>query len=349
MKFDTSLSGLTSSAEESRLDGDTDLTRVAILTYEGLSAYEFSCALEIFALPRPELGEGYHCEALAVDGVKVVSTGGVEISVQRDISVLAEFGTVVVPGWPLSRRVVPDVLASQIRLVYANGGRLVSICSGSFLYASLGLLDGKVATTHWAYSDEFKARFPEVKYQGDVLYTEDQRLFTSAGSSAGLDLCLHIIRNDFGHTKANQVARRLVMSPHRAGGQAQFVEQPMLKQSDRFNDALNWALAHIDQVISIDDLAQQACLSRRSFDRQFRAATEMSPKQWLIQQRVKRAQELLESTALNIEQVAIQSGFDKAINLRHHFKSLINVSPSQYRLQFGLQSRELASDGVSYG
>jgi AraC family transcriptional activator FtrA len=312
-----------------------DLKRVAVLTYEGLPAYEFSCALEMFALPRPEIDNAYTCEALAVDGKTVISTGGISISVKRGVGRLDEFGTVVIPGWPIERRKIPAKLKQRLLALHAAGGRLISICSGAFLLAELGLLDGKQATTHWQYSDIFKQRFPLVNYLGDVLYTESDNLYTSAGSSAGLDLCLQIIRHDLGHNMANQVARRLVMPPHRSGGQAQYADPPISYQPSRLSDALQWGLANLSKDISVDQLADKACMSRRSFDRQFRSSMAISPKQWLIQLRIHYACELLESSELDIEQVAAESGFDKAINLRHHFKLHKGVSPSQYRSQFG--------------
>jgi len=313
-----------------------DLKRVAVLTFEGMAAYEFSCALEIFALPRPEIDHAYHCEALSIDNATVASTGGIQISVARNITALEEFGTVVVPGWPLSRNSVPDILKQSLLALHQQGGRLVSICSGAFLFAQVGLLDGKQATTHWRYAEAFKQRFPKVDYQGDVLYTEDERIFTSAGSSAGLDLCLHIVRKDLGYRKANKVARRLVMPPQRSGGQAQYVEAPVAAQHNHLSDTLAWAVSNIEHEITIDELAKRACVSRRSFDRQFRNNMDMSPKQWLIQKRIERASELLESTQLDIEQVAHQSGFDKAINLRHHFKIHKGIAPAQYRAEFGI-------------
>lgn len=315
-----------------------NLKNVAILTFEGMPAFEFSCALEIFALPRPEIQNAYTCEVLAVDDKSIASTGGVNISVSKDISALSEFGTIVVPGWPQDRKEIPSQLALGLKNLHANGGRLISICSGAFLFATLGLLDGKQATTHWRYSDSFKARFPKVNYQGDVLYTEDNNIYSSAGSTAGLDLCLHIVRQDLGYKKANKVARRLVMQPHRAGGQAQYIEAPILQDKpNRLSETLAWALSHLDQEILIDDLANRACVSRRSFDRQFRANMSMSPKQWLIQIRIARACEILESTGFDIEHVAQQAGFDKAINLRHHFKIQKGISPAQYRAQFAMQ------------
>lgn len=315
-----------------------DLKRIAILTYDNLSAYEFSCALEMFALTRPELNNAYTCEALAVDGKTVSSTGGVKISVERGFEKLDEFGTVVIPGWPVDRTDIPQQLSVSLRALHARGGRLIAICGGSFLLAELGLLDGKQATTHWQYSERFQQRFPKVDYQGDVLYTYSKQLFTSAGSSAGMDLCLHIVRHDFGHRIANKVARRLVMSPYRAGGQAQFVDLPINYQTTRLGDALNWALINLSKDISIDELAKQACMSRRSFDRQFRSTMAISPKQWLIQLRIHHACELLESSDYDIEQIANETGFDKAINLRHHFKLQKGVSPSQYRSQFGARA-----------
>jgi AraC family transcriptional activator FtrA len=210
----------------------------------------------------------------------------------------------------------------------------VSFCSGAFLLAELGLLDGRKATTHWRYAEFFKARFPSVHYVDDVLYVYDGKIGCSAGSAAALDLGIEIIRQDFGYKIANQVARRLVLSAHRQGGQSQFVETPVLQSPGQFAKALDWALKHLSEAIDVNNMAERANMSRRTFDRKFRSSLNQSPKEWLTTQRLNLAKELLEMETANVEKVASLCGFESAITFRHHFRKNIGVSPGQYRKQF---------------
>src|SRR5262249_47087272 len=218
--------------------------------------------------------------------------------------------------------------------------RIVSICSGVFVLAAAGLLDGKRATTHWRYTDLLRARYPSIQVEPDVLYVAEGRVFTSAGSAAGLDLCLHLVRLDYGADIANQVARRLVIAPHRDGGQAQFIAHPMPVQPGHgLGRATEWALAHLDRPIGVDDLAKAATLSPRTFSRRFQAEVGSTPHRWLIHQRVQAAQRQLEGSRFTIEEVANAVGFGTAQTLRLHFRRILRTSPTAYRRRFAATRR----------
>lgn len=308
--------------------------RVAILTYDGAAMFELGCAVELFALPRPEFASWYQTDVVTFSEGPLNVTGGLQLSAKR-ITSLSAYDMLVIPSWPTSGDNLDKHLATQIVQFSQAGKRLLSFCSGAFLLAELGLLDGRRAVTHWRYADTFKQRFPSVGYHEDVLYLYDGKLGCSAGSAAAMDLGIEVIRQDFGYQVANQVARRLVMSAHRKGGQSQFVEAPLLAVPNQFAEALDWAIQHIGAPIHIDSLARRANMSRRTFDRKFRSALNLAPKEWLVQQRLNRARQLIEDTQHSIEQIAEFSGFDNATTLRHHFRKQMKVSPRQYRDQFG--------------
>ncbi|ADT89137.1 helix-turn-helix domain-containing protein [Vibrio furnissii] len=309
------------------------MRRIAILTHAHCSLFELGCAVELFALPRPEIAHWYACDVVNLEGAPFESTAGVTIAA-KCVTSLSDYDTLVIPSWPTQGDPVPEVLAREVRAFAQAGKRLLSFCSGAFLLAELGLLDGRQATTHWRYAERFKARFAQVDYVDDVLYVWQDPIGCSAGSAAALDLGLAVIRHDFGYKVANQVARRLVMSAHRAGGQSQFVEAPMLAVPNQFAGALDWAQQHLTSPINVDQLAARANMSRRTFERKFRASFNLSPNEWLIQQKIERAKGLLEETTLPLERLAEQSGFDSVVTLRHHFRRLLGVSPKQYQQQF---------------
>lgn len=307
--------------------------QVAILAYDQLATFELGCAIELFALPRPEYRDWYQTDVVCLDSPPLRATGGIEIQA-RQIDSLAGYQTLVVPGWGAENKPISPQLAAAILQLHQRGGRIISLCSGAFLLAELGLFNSGQATTHWRYAKQFKQRFPDIEFVDDVLYLLDGQIGCSAGSAAGIDLGLEIIRQDYGYQIANQVARRLVLPTHRNGGQAQFVETPMVERHQHFAQTLDWALQQLDQTIDVDQLATHAHMSRRSFDRHFRAALGISPQQWLNQQRLARAQRYLEQQKNNMDWVANQCGFGSAINMRHHFRKTLGISPSQYRQQF---------------
>ena len=258
------------------------------------------------------------------------------------LSKLSQAGTIIIPGWKGIDVPPPHRLISRLREAYSSGARLVSICSGVFVLAATGLLNGRRATTHWRNADALRLKFPQIKVEPDVLYVDEGRLLTSAGSAAGIDLCLHIVRKDFGAEVANQVARRLVVPPHREGGQAQFIPEPMRKTPNSgLAPVLTWLESHFDQDhLSVDNLARRAAMSSRTFARQFRRQTGTTPHQWLTRLRLLAAQRRLEKSGDNIDEVAATVGWQSAATLRQHFNRQLQTSPTAYRRKFSTASRD---------
>ncbi len=314
---------------------------VVALAYDGLCAFEFACTAEVFGLPRPELGRGwYRFATCALGGRRIRGQYGASMSVDGGLELLAQAGTVMVPGWKGIHVPVPEAIIEALRSAHRRGARLLSICSGSFVLAATGLLDGRRATTHWRYSEALQRRYPHIRVDPDVLYVDEGQVLTSAGSAAGLDLCLHLIRRDFGARIANQVARRLVIPPHRDGGQAQFLDSPVdRRERGPLSVVLERLQRRIHQPLRITEIAGWAAMSERTFIRRFRATTGMTPGDWITHQRIGRAKDLLERSALAIDQVAAQCGFGTAMTMRHHFRKRIGLSPIEYRSRFS----ELAS------
>jgi transcriptional regulator GlxA family with amidase domain len=243
---------------------------------------------------------------------------------------------VVVPSWRDPHEPAPEALRQALRRAHANGARLVGLCLGTFVLADAGLLDGRPATTHWAALDAFARCHPRVRLEPDVLYVDDGELLTSAGTAAGIDCCLHLIRREHGAEVANRIARRLVVAPHRQGGQTQYIEQPLPADpgDDRLRAVLAWALEHLDQRLGVDELASRALMSRRTFTRRFRRATGASVGDWLAHQRLARAQRLLETTDRPLDHIAAEAGFGSAVSLRQRFGAALGTSPSAYRRSF---------------
>lgn len=311
---------------------------VVALAYDGLCTFEFGLAVEVFGLPRPEMGaDWYRFAVAAVEPGPLRATGGVRLLVDGGLELLEAAGTIVVPGWRGADRPVPPALAEALRRAAARGTRLLSICSGVFVLAAAGLLDGRRATTHWRYAALLAERFPAVAVDPAVLYVDEGDVLTSAGSAAGLDLCLHLVRRDFGVEAANRVARRLVVPAHRDGGQAQFIERPVPRMAAgaRIAPVLDQMMARLDQAQPLAALAQSAGMSLRSFLRHFRASTGLAPGEWLLRQRIERARGLLETSGSGVEQIALACGFGTAATLRHHFHRRIGLAPAEYRRRFG--------------
>lgn len=310
--------------------------RVAVLVYEGLSMFEFALVAEVFGLQRPEAGDDwYRFETASIDGKPVKTQYGGLLSPQGDVRLLRKAGTIVIPGWTGIADPVPAELVTVLQRAHRQGARLVSICSGAVVLAATKLLDGCRATTHWRYADVFRSRFPEVELDPDVLYVDNGQVLTSAGSAAGLDLCLHLVRRDFGSEMANLVARRLVIAPHREGGQAQFVPKPVVpRKRNALSPLLDRMRKSLDEQHSIAELASSVGMSERTFLRRFKAATGTSPNEWLTEARLQHARELLERTDLSIDLVAYRSGFGTAMTMRHHFRLRLQTSPLAYRKRF---------------
>jgi AraC family transcriptional activator FtrA len=310
---------------------------VAILAYDGLCTFEFGIAVEIFGLARPEFEFPWYAHRIvAVDQGPMRAMGGIQVLADGGMELLADARTIIIPGWRDRSAAVPEELIAALRQAHARGARLLSICSGVFVLAATGLLDGHGATTHWRYTTELAERFPNILVDPDVLYVDLGQLITSAGSAAGIDACLHLVARDFGTQVANAVARRLVMSPQRTGGQAQFIPTPVspTPRSD-LSRIMQWARERLHEPLEVRDLASEAAMSERTFLRRFTEASGQSPKTWLQHERLGRARELLESTDQNTEQIALRCGYRSVESFRVAFRSVVGVPPSVYRERFG--------------
>lgn len=308
--------------------------RVVALAYDGLCTFEFGVAVEIFGLPRPEMGERWYRFAVAaVDEGELRATGGIRLMTDGGMSLLSEADTIIVPGWRSIDSSVPPDLCQALVAAYARGCRIISICSGVFVLAAAGLLNGRQATTHWRYTDQLRARFPLIEVIDDVLYVGAEGVMTSAGSAAGIDLCLHLVREDFGIDAANIVARRLVVSPHRDGGQAQQIVRPVAKarESQRLGLLFDFLHQNLAANHTVASLAERAGMGSRTFLRRFEDATGKTPARWLLDERLLRATQHLTHSRLSVEQIAELCGFANASTLRHHFRQQYALSPLQYR------------------
>ncbi|GAA1856393.1 helix-turn-helix domain-containing protein [Myceligenerans crystallogenes] len=311
--------------------------RIAALVTEGMAPFELGAVVEVFGLPRPEVDGPWYALDVCSDRphTSLRMTGGFTLVAEHGLDVLEAADTVIVPAVVDPRTGPgPDVVAA-LRAAHANGARVVSICSGAFALAAAGLLDGREATTHWRYTELLAERFPAVKVRPDVLYVDQGDVLTSAGSAAGLDLCLHLVRTDHGPATANVVARRLVIPPHREGGQAQFIETPVAPAGprDSVGQAIAWALGHLAEPITVEDLARHAHMAPRTFARHFTRRTGTSPIRWLIVQRIQASLPLLEAGE-SVTRAASLVGFDSPVTFRHHFTRTINTSPAAYRRAF---------------
>jgi AraC family transcriptional activator FtrA len=309
---------------------------VVALVYDGLCTFEFSIAAEIFGLSRPEMGKGwYRFATCAIEPGRLQAHGGLLIEARFGLEIVSMADLIVMPGWKGIEVPVPARLLTRLRDAWHRGARLASICSGAFVLAATGLLDGRRATTHWRYADALQTAHSCVSVDSGVLYVDEDRLLTSAGSAAGIDLMLHIVRQDFGADAANSVARRLVTPPHRSGGQAQFIERPVpAVLRHELSPLLDRVRARVNEPWPLLRLARAAAMSERTFLRRFADATGNTPGAWLADIRIEFAQRLLERTVLSVEEVARQSGFGSVATLRHHFVRGKGVAPRDYRERF---------------
>jgi AraC family transcriptional regulator, transcriptional activator FtrA len=308
---------------------------VAVLVADGVALFEFGIVMEVFALLRPELGVPWYDPAVvSFDRSPLRATGGVQVMATHSVRRLASAGTIVIPGWCNYHAPIAPAVVSAVRAAHDRGARLVSICSGVFVLAAAGLLDGRRATTHWRHAETLARRYPRVHVDPTVLYVKEDSVYTSAGSAAGIDLCLQIVREDYGSDIANQVARRMVVPPHRDGGQAQYVPTAVPPADGSLAPIMEWASGRIDQPLDAAALARRGRMSMRTLARRFEAQAGTTPHQWLTHQRVLAAQRLLETSAASIERVAELSGFATPETLRHHFRRRVGTSPVAYRRRF---------------
>ncbi|HWH28022.1 MAG TPA: helix-turn-helix domain-containing protein [Mycobacteriales bacterium] len=317
------------------------LRDVVAVVWDGVGAFGLGVACEVFGYDRTASGLPGFEFAVAAEVPGVVRTDtGLRIVVEHDLSRLHTADLVLVLGWEDPHVAPPEALLQALRDAVGRGARVMSHCSGAFVVAAAGLLDGRRCTTHWMWSDELARRFPLVQVDPGVLYVEDGPVISSAGTAAGIDTCLHLIRQEFGAAVANEIARRMVVPPYREGGQAQYVQVPVslpgeaAGDSSRLREALAWAQENLAEPLSVEALARRSLMSPRSFARHFRAATGTTPHAWLLAQRLQRAQHLLESSDLSVDEVAQRCGFGAATTLRGHFASRFGTSPQAYRKTF---------------
>ncbi|WP_046500531.1 GlxA family transcriptional regulator [Streptomyces odonnellii] len=302
--------------------------------------YELGIACSVFGTPQPDLADSWYDVRLCATQPEAPGRGfGFALTTPYSLADLADADTVIVPSVPDAvvdeNSPLPEELIDALRTAAKRGARMVSLCNGAFALAEAGLLNGRRATAHWMHTATLKRRFPEVEVDDSVLYVDDGDVLTSAGLSAGLDLCLHLVRQDLGAHVANQLARRMVVPAHRPGGQSQFIDLTVpVSDDDSLSPVLQWATENLDQPLTVDDLAKRAGMSPRTFFRRLQSVTGTTPLQWLLNQRLSRAQSLLESTDLPIEKISEFSGLGTSTNLRRHFNIHIGVSPSDYRRAF---------------
>jgi transcriptional regulator GlxA family with amidase domain len=314
------------------------LRSVAVVVDHGFSPFEFAIPCEVFGIDRRAVGlPGLDFRVCSPEPGPVRSSVGFDLIAPYGLEALEDVDLIVVPAIPTAYRPGPDQVAGLRRAV-DRGARVASLCSGAFVLARAGLLTGRRATTHWHHSEEFRACFPEIELVPDVLFVEDGPVATSAGTAAGIDLCLHLVRQSLGSAAATGIARRMVVPPQRDGGQAQFIESPLRDVGARsLAPLLDWAQERLDQELSVPVLAAQVSMSERTFARRFREETGTTPHQWVLGQRVALAEHLLETAELSVEEVARRCGFGSATMLRHHFSRLRRTAPTAYRRAFGVR------------
>jgi transcriptional regulator GlxA family with amidase domain len=310
------------------------MTSVALAVTDGIPLIEVAAPCEVFGVDRPDLADPWY--DFTVCGPEGARVGGwFRADPPHGLDALVAADTVIVPGCRNVHESQPAELVDAVRAAYERGARIVSICSGAFVLAAAGLLNGRRATAHWLHAGLLAARYPLVQVDPEVLYLEDGGIYTSAGKAAGFDLCLHLVRVDHGAAVANALARRLVVAPHRTGGQAQFIPAPVAAPGNHdLAELLPWVLNRLDQPLSVTELARRANMSVRTLARHFNAVTGTAPLQWLLTQRIHRAQEMLETTDESIDQIAAHTGLGTATTLRRHFNRVVGVPPDTYRRTF---------------
>ncbi len=320
------------------------LTKVRALAPEGIAVFELGVVCEVFGMPRPDdpLLPDFDFAVCTTRPGQVRTSSGFAITVTHDLDALAGADLIAVPAFSGDGDRVPEPepeLLEALRAATAAGARVLSVCSGAFLLGHAGLLDGRRCTTHWLYAERLQRAFPAARVDPRVLYVDDGQVLTSAGTAAGIDLCLHVIRTEFGEKVANRLARRMVVPPHRDGGQAQYVDMPIpVRPAESLDDLLTWMQEHLADDLAVETLAARAHMSPRTFARRFRAETGTTPFSWLTGQRILLAQRLLEETDLPIDAIATRCGFGTAPVLRHHFARWRSTTPQAYRRTFARRS-----------
>ncbi|GAA3026411.1 hypothetical protein GCM10020229_42190 [Kitasatospora albolonga] len=321
-----------------KLSGRRRRETVAVLIFGGAPIFESSIPLSVFGVDRQDAGvPRYRLLVCAGEDGPLATTGGLTLTAPYGLEALARAGTIVVPAWRSISQPPPQEAIAALRKAHHEGARIIGLCTGAFVLAAAGLLDGRPATTHWMYAPTLAKRYPKVHVDPRELFVDDGDVLTSAGTAAGIDLCLHVVRSDHGAEAANALARRLVVPNRRSGGgQAQYIDQSLPEEigNDPLAEVVTWALENLNQQFDVEVLAARAYMSRRTFDRRFRTLTGSAPLQWLITQRVLQAQRLLEASELSVDDVARRCGFRSPVALRGHFRRQLGVSPAAYRTSY---------------
>jgi transcriptional regulator GlxA family with amidase domain len=316
---------------------------IAVVAFDGISPFHLSVPCLVFGEDRTDTGKlRFRLLVCSVERGPLRTNAGFTVEAPHGLEAIRRAQIVVIPSWREDGQPAPAALLSALRAAHKRGAIIVGLCLGAFVVAEAGLLDGRPATTHWHLVPAFAKRFPEVRLQPEVLYVDNGDVLTSAGTAAGIDCCLHLLRVRYGAEAANRAARRMVVAPHREGGQAQYIQQPVpaAVERDRLGPLMEWLARHPQRAHQLDDLARRALMSRRNFTRRFREATGTTVGQWLQNQRLALAQRLLETTDRPIEVVAADAGFGSAVSLRQRFAAALRVSPSTYRRQFSTVRRK---------
>jgi transcriptional regulator GlxA family with amidase domain len=308
---------------------------IAVVAFDLISPFHLSVPCVVFGDRHPGTPL-FQLRVCAAEPGPLMTTAGFSVSVSHGLEAIELADTVIVPSWRDPAERPPQALLDALCAAQLRGAQIVGLCLGAYVLAEAGLLDGRRASTHWAYAADFAQRYPKVVLDADVLYVEDGNILTSAGTAAGIDCCLHLLRRQYGAEVANSVARRLVVPPHRQGGQAQFIEQPLpaTAHDSRLAKLLDWVRANLQEAHSLDSLAARALMSRRTFSRHFRALTGATVGNWLLAERLALSQRLLETTEQPVEGIAELAGFGSAISLRLHFRKAFGISPVSWRQSF---------------
>lgn len=308
--------------------------QIAVLALHDFVPYDLSIACEVFS--RTLTGSGTPAYEVKVCGpARTIRSRHFDMRVAHGLDAVARAGTVIVPGIEEPSAAVPEPVLAALRKAWSQGARVASICSGAFVLAASGLLDGRRATTHWIGAAKLAKRYPRITVEPDVLFVDEGRIITSAGASAGLDMCLHLVRRDHGQAVAAQSARLAVAPLSRDGGQAQFIRHEPPGSRASLAPLIEWMTVHIAEPLNVDALAKQAGMSPRTFARRFREQTDTTPLQWLVMARVHRAKELLETSGIPIDQIATLAGFDSPVTFRTRFRGMVGLAPTEYRRRFG--------------
>ncbi|MER8437452.1 helix-turn-helix domain-containing protein [Mesorhizobium sp. M1312] len=316
---------------------------VAAIAFDGISPFHLSVPCLVFAEDRTALGlPRFDFRVCAIENGPIRTDAGLTISVPHGLSALDSADIVIMPSWKNLEVSPPAALIEALRRAHRRGALIVGLCLGTFAVAATGLLSGRRAATHWAYTDQLQALYPDILVEPEVLYIDNGDVVTSAGVAAGLDCCLHIVRARYGVEAALRLARQIVLSPHRQGGQAQFIERPIARtgNADRFTQALDAVRKTLGETHSLDSVADAAGLTRRTFTRRFQKSIGTSFGDWLTDQRVALAQRLLEATEKSMDMVAFESGFGSATSLRQHFAARLRTTPAQYRREFSKNAQD---------